>query len=73
MDNMVGSYSFEELVPELSFVSDDTAMVCREGGVVFYRITEVPKVLAKEDFTESIKSVFYSKSHTGLVLGAAKD
>lgn len=73
VDNMVGSYSFEELVPELSFVSDDTAMVCREGGVVFYRITEVPKVLAKEDFTESIKSVFYSKSHTGLVLGAAKD
>ncbi|MDE7327427.1 MAG: hypothetical protein K2N63_14345 [Lachnospiraceae bacterium] len=73
VDNMVGSYSFEELVPELAFVTNDTAMVCRESGVVFYRITEVPKVMAKEDFTESIQSVFYSKTHTGLVLGAARD
>lgn len=73
VDNMVGSYSFEELVPEVDFVTNDTAMICREGGIVFYRVTEVPKVLAKEDFSEKIRSVFYSGDYTGVVLGKAAD
>lgn len=71
VDNMVGSYSFEELVPEVDFVTNDTAMICREGGIVFYRVTEVPKVLAKEDFTEKIRSVFFSGDYTGVVLEKA--
>ena len=72
VDNMVGSYSFEELVPELAFVTNDIAMICGEIEIVFYRVTEVPKVMAKEEFSDRIQSVFYSKTHTGLVLGAAK-
>lgn len=71
VDNMVGSYSFEELVPEVAFVTNDTAMICRESGLVFYRVTEVPKALEKEDFTEKIRSVFYSGDYTGVVLEKA--
>lgn len=73
VDNMVGSYSFDDLVPEVAFVTNDTAMICREGGIVFYRVTEVPKALAKEDFTQRIRSVFYSSDYTGVVLEKASD
>lgn len=72
VDNMVGSYSFEELVPELAFVTNDIAMICGEAEIIFYHVTEVPKVMAKEEFSERIQSVFYSKTYTGLVLGTAK-
>lgn len=71
VDNMVGSYSFEALVPEINFVTNDIAVICRDDGIVFYHVTEIPKVMATEDFTEQIRSVFCSKGYTGLVLEAA--
>ena len=52
-------------------MTNDIAMICREGGIVFYHMTEVPKALAKEDFTEKIRSVFYSSDYTGVVLEKA--
>lgn len=73
VDNMVGSYSFEELVPEVEFVSNDIAMICGESMIVFYRVTEVPKALQKEDFTKRIRSVFHSADYTGVVLEKAAD
>lgn len=73
VDNMVGSYSFEALVPEINFVTNDIAVICRDNGIVFYRVTEIPKVMVTEDFTEQIRSVFCSKDYTGLMLEAAAD
>lgn len=73
VDNMVGSYSFEALVPEINFVTNDIAVICRDNGIVFYRVTEIPKVMVTEDFTEQIRSVFCSKDYTGLILEAAAD
>lgn len=72
VDNMVGSYSFEELVPEVEFVTNDIAMICGEGTIVFYRVTEVPKALQKEDFTQRVHSVFHSADYTGVVLEKAE-
>ncbi len=71
VDNMVGSYSFEELVPEVEFVANDIAMICGEGTIVFYRVTEVPKAMQKETFTQRIRSVFHSADYTGVVLEKA--
>lgn len=72
VDNMVGSYSFPALIPEVAFVTNNIAMICRDDGLVFYRMTEIPKVLMTEDFTTKIKSVFYSSSYTGIILEAGE-
>lgn len=70
VDNMVGSYSFAALIPEVAFVTNNIAMVCRDDGLVLYRMTEIPKVLLTEDFTSEIRSIFYSSDYTGLILKA---
>lgn len=71
IDNMVGSYSFEALVPEVKFVTNEIAVVVRDDGLVLYQMTEIPKVQMKEDFTTEIRSVFYSGAYTGVVLKSA--
>lgn len=70
IDNMVGSYSFQSLVPEVSFVTNNIVMICRDDGLVLYRMTETPKVLLTEEYTTKIRSVFYSSDYTGIVLKA---
>lgn len=73
VDNMVGSYSYEALVPEINFVTNDIAVICMDSGLVFYRVTEIPKVMAKEDLTGQIRSVFCSADYTGLVFQETAD
>lgn len=68
VDNMVGSYSFEALVPQIDFVTNNLVIVSRDNGIVFYSMSEIPKVIATEDFTGEIQSVFSDKSTTGLVI-----
>ncbi len=68
VDNMVGSYSFEGIVPEVAFITNDTVLVGKDNGIVLYRMTEVPKALLTEDFNRQIRSMFYSRSYIGVVL-----
>ena len=73
VDNMVGSYSFEGIVPEVAFIANDTVLIGKDNGIVLYRMTEVPKVVLKEDFDRQIRSMFYSRSYIGVVLKGGTD
>lgn len=68
VDNMVGSYSFPALIPYVKFVSNDKLVICKDDGLVFYKMSEVPKVVATQEFTTEIKSVFSDSVCTGVVL-----
>ena len=68
VDNMVGSYSFEAIVPEVAFITNDTVLVGKDDGIVLYQMTEIPKVLMTEPFDRPIRSIFYSSSRVGVVL-----
>ncbi|MDE7299454.1 MAG: hypothetical protein K2N94_11585 [Lachnospiraceae bacterium] len=68
VDNMVGSYSFEAIVPEVAFITNDTVLVGKDDGIVLYQMTEIPKVLMTEPFDRPIHSIFYSSSRVGVVL-----
>ncbi len=68
VDNMVGSYSFEALVPLVHFASKETVVVVRDNGFEIYQMTEVPKVRYTENFATKIRSVFTGEKYTGFVL-----
>lgn len=68
VDNMVGSYSFEALVPEIRFVSSDTVVVVRDNGFELYQMSETPKVMHTETFNSKIRSTFSDEGYTGFVL-----
>ena len=72
VDNMVGSYSFAAVVPEVRFLTNDRVLVCRDNGIEMFEMTEIPKTLVTEDFSDEIKSVFSDAETTGVVIMSEK-
>ncbi len=72
VDNMVGSYSFEALIPEIQFATDSTVVVVRDNGFEIYQMTEVPKVRYTENFATQIRSVCIGENYTGFIMEKAE-
>lgn len=68
VDNMVGSYSFEAVVPEIHFCTSDTVAVVRDNGITLYEMEEVSKTIYTEDFTGTIVDTFASSGYIGFVV-----
>lgn len=68
VDQMVGSYAFDAIVPEVAFLTNEMVIVGGDNSISLYRMTEVPKVRMNENFDMQIKSIFYSSTYTGVVL-----
>ena len=68
VDQMVGSYAFDAIVPEVAFLTNEMVIVGGDNCISLYRMTEVPKVRMNETFDMQIKSIFYSSTYTGVVL-----
>lgn len=68
MDNMVSGYTYPDvLVPQVRFLSDDTAAAVRDDGITLYKGAQIPaESFSTEDETE-IVSCFVSDSSVGLV------
>lgn len=68
VDQMVGSYAFDAIVPEVAFLTNEMVIVGGDNCIALYRMTEVPKVRMNENFDMQIKSIFYSSTYTGVIL-----
>lgn len=72
IDNMVGSYSYEDvIIPEISFVSNNQMVAFGDSCIILFEGKQSPKETKKVKVKEEIKSVFYEEDFFGLVFGAA--
>jgi len=67
IDNLVGSYSFESVIPEVSFINNDLICAYRDDGFLLYSMKESPSVLVNETFSDQVISVFSDSSHIGFI------
>ena len=68
MDNMVSGYTYPDvLVPQVRFLSDDTAAAVRDDGITIYRGAQIPAESFSTDTEAEIVSCFVTKSSVGLV------
>lgn len=68
MDNMVSGYTYPDvLVPQVRFLSDDTAAAIRDDGITLYKGSQIPAESFTTDEEAEIVSCFVSESSVGLV------
>lgn len=68
IDNMVGSYSYDNsIIPEISFISDDKMAAFGDGQIVFFEGKQSPKQTSVLELKKEVKSIFYDSEFLGLV------
>ena len=67
-DNIVGTYTYEDLViPEITFLNNDLAVAFGDNRVVLFSGKEKPEPVNELELTEEVKSVFWNEDYFGLV------
>lgn len=67
-DNIVGVYSYEDLViPEVHFMSNDTMIAFGDREIQIYSGVQKPEPKETLPVEEEIRSVFYNDSYFGLI------
>lgn len=68
IDNIVGSYSYSDMViPSIRFVSNDRLLAFGDTEVIIYEGTQKPSVVQEIDCSYNIRSVYYNEKYFGLV------
>ena len=68
MDNMVSGYTYPDiLVPQVRFLSDDTAVAVRDDGITLYKGAQIPAESFSTDAASEIVSCFVTEASVGLV------
>lgn len=68
-DRMVGGYMFDsQVIPKVSFVSNDMVVAFGTNEVNIYAMKEKPGEKAKIKFDVEIQSVFYSEKYIGVII-----
>lgn len=68
IDNMVGSYSYDNaIIPEISFLSEDKMVAFGDGQLVFFEGKQSPKQTSILNLEKEVKSIFYDSDFLGLV------
>ena len=68
-DRMVGGYMFDsQVIPKVSFVSNDVVVAFGTNEVNIYAMKEKPGEKAKIKFDVEIQSVFYSEKYIGVII-----
>lgn len=75
VDNIVAGFTYEnELVPQVVWINERTAVVFRENGFSVYDGSSVPKERVHKEVEGEIVSTFYNEKYIGLVFqGGEKD
>ncbi len=61
IDNMVGSYSYDDtIIPDIHFLSDDKMIAFGDNRVLFFEGRQSPKETSTLKLEREIKSIFYS-------------
>ncbi len=69
MDNLVSGYTYTDvLVPQVRFLSNDTAVAIRDDGITLYKGSSIPAESFSVDAESEIISCFICDSSVGLVM-----
>lgn len=68
VERIVGGYDTygSQLVSEVEFINDDTAVAFGENVISFFRISEYPKLLTDVEIDYTIRKIFYSSKYVGI-------
>lgn len=71
IDNMVGTYSYEDtVISQIEFVSNDRMIAFGDNKVVFFEGRQSPEEVLAIDLKKEVKSIFFDDSYFGLVYGS---
>lgn len=71
IDNLVASYSYEDLViPQIDFVKKDKAVAFGDNQVIIYKNDARCKEEKKMSFDNQIRSIFYNETYFGVIADA---
>ena len=62
-----GSFEYEELLPRLEFVDDDTVLACGEKGFYTYRFKDTVSEKFTHTFAADVKSIFITDKNVGVI------
>ena len=63
-----GSVSFENIIPEIKFLTNDLVCIYKDNGFILYTMKELPEVVAIEDIKGEIESTFLNSSMLGFIV-----
>lgn len=68
IDHLVSAANYEnEILPQIEFIDNNTALVFGSRFFEVYEGTQKPKSRKKVEFQSEIKSIFYNKNYVGFV------
>lgn len=67
-DNTAGSVSFENIIPEIKFLTNDLICIYKDNGFILYSMKELPEVVDIQDINGEIESTFTNSSFIGFVV-----
>ena len=74
MDNMVSGYTYPDvLVPQVRFLSNDTAVAVRDDGITLYKGAQIPAESFSVDAAAEIVSCFVTETSVGLVISNTEE
>ena len=74
IDNLVSSYTYEDLViPRIQYLNDSKVVAFANGKLLFYAGTQKPEETAVVPVSEEIRSVFYSDKYAGITYNVEPD
>lgn len=62
-----GTFDYEQLIPRIEFVSDQTVLACGEAGFMTYRFKDTVDERVNRTFEAEARSIFVTDSHIGVV------
>ncbi len=67
-DKIAGTVSFDNIIPEIKFLTNDLICIYKDNGFILYTMKELPEAVAIEDVNGEIESTFNNSSMLGFVL-----
>lgn len=71
-DSTAGTVSFENIIPEIKFLTNDLICIYKDNGFILYKMKELPEAVAIEDINEEIESTFSNSSMIGFIVRGAE-
>lgn len=66
-DRMVGGYMFDEIIPKVEFIDNDTFVAFGTRTISIYSMKEKPSLKAKIGLEQDVRSVFYGDDYIGII------
>lgn len=71
IDNMVGTYSYNDtVISQIEFISNDKMIAFGDNKVIFFEGRQNPEEVLSIDLEKEVKSIFFDNSFFGLVYGS---